>query len=291
MSRLKLILFPLFVALCGTASAEVSLDKPDLSTSTKISSDYFGPNALPIPDMLDGRVSKDFIVSIGGDYFDGYRGDKTYDIHFKLVAPLFSDRVNLSVWVQAVTEWYQMSEESHEHSRLGDDIEYDGYEFGDAYVSVDIQMLRERRWIPDVTLRVALKTALGYGFFKARYFDNAGYFFDTSIAKSTPLSSSGGFFEDLRFVATIGFLCWQTDNGRQNDAVMYGVQCKLRTKWFILSESFGGYDGWEKDGDQPVSLKTELRKKIGHIEPYIQHQYGIRDYPFAQYRIGVSCHF
>ncbi len=279
----------LLAALWLPAVAQVDIVKPDLSTPTKIAPDYFGPNALPIPDMLDGTTSSSVILDIGGDYFDGHRGDKTYDIYAKVVVPLFSERVNVSMWIQAIHEWYEMSPESHEHSRLGDDIDYIGSESGDAYLTTDIHVMQQSATRPDITLRIGLKTALGYGFFKARYFDNPGYFFDTSVAKSWSLGS--GFFEDLRLVGSFGFLCWQTDNGRQNDAVMYGVQTKIRTKWFTLSESFGGYSGWEGDGDCPMSIKSELRTHFGRYEPYIYHQYGLRDYPFTQYKLGVSYRF
>ncbi|MFR9523021.1 MAG: hypothetical protein SNH94_00430 [Rikenellaceae bacterium] len=285
----KLILSSVAAVLSSVAVAQVSIEKPDLGTSTKISSDYFGPNALPIPDMLDGTTSSDVILGVGGDYFDGHRGDKTYDMHLKLVVPLFSDRVNVTMWVQAVAEYYQMSDESHEHSRLGDEVAYTGYEFGDAYLTTDIHVMEQSATRPDITLRIGLKTALGYGFFKARYFDNPGYFFDTSVAKSFALG--GDFFEDLRLVGSLGFLCWQTDNGRQNDAVMYGAQAKLKTSKFTLTESFGGYSGWERDGDCPMSIKSELSTKFGRYEPYIQHQYGFRDWPFTQYKLGVAYRF
>ncbi len=272
-----------------SAMAQVDIVKPDLSIPTKIAPAYFGPNALPIPDMLDGTTSSDIVLDFGADYFDGHYGDKTYDLYFKLVVPLYSDRVNLTLWMQSIVEWYEMSDESHEHSRLPDDIAYTGYETGDAYLTTDIHLMKQSLNRPDISLRIGLKTALGYGFFKARYFDNPGYFFDTSIAKSYSLGD--GFFEDVRLVGSFGFLCWQTDNGRQNDAVMYGVQTKLRTKYFTLTESFGGYTGWELDGDCPMSIKSELRTKFGRYEPYIFHQYGFRDYPFTQYRIGCAYRF
>ncbi len=285
----KILLTSLLALVSTLASAQVSIVKPDLGTPTKVAPGYFGPNALPIPDMLDGTTSSDVILEVGGDYFDGHRDDKTYDIHMKLTVPLFSDRVNVTMWVQAINEWYEMSEESHAHSRLPDDIELVGTEAGDAYITTDIHLMKQTKYRPDISLRIGLKTALGYGFFKARYFDNPGYFFDSSVSKSFMLGES--FFEELRLVGSLGFLCWQTDNGRQNDAVMYGAQAKLHTKWFTLSESFGGYSGWERDGDRPMSIKSEIRTKFGHFEPYLQHQYGFRDWAYTQYKVGVAYRF
>ncbi len=283
------MLFATALLTVATTQAQTSIVKPDLETPSLIAPDYFGPNAFPIPDMLDGTTLSNLKIELSSDYFAGHRSDKTYDIAFKCTSPLFSDRVNLTLWLSAISEWYLMSDESHEHSRLSDDIEKRGQEFGDAYISTDIHLMKQSRCRPDISLRVALKTALGYGFFKARYYDGPGYFFDTSIAKS--LHFDNRYFSELRFVASGGFLCWQTDNGRQNDAVMYGLQLKLSGEHYTLSQSFGGYSGWEKEGDCPMSLKSELRINCGRFEPLLFFQYGLRDYPYTQLKIGVAYTF
>ncbi|MFI3306403.1 MAG: hypothetical protein R3Y68_07820 [Rikenellaceae bacterium] len=279
----------ILIASATPLSAQTAIEKPDLSTPSLIAPDYFGPNAFPIPDMLDGTTSTEAIVELSSDLFAGHRGDTTYDIAFKCVYPLFSDRVNLTLWISAISEWYKMSDESHTHSRLSDEIEKRGQEFGDAYISTDIHLMRQSRLRPDISLRVALKTALGYGFFKARYYDTPGYFFDVSASKS--FEFKGCFIEQLRVVASTGFLCWQTDNGRQNDATMYGLQLKLSGKHYTLAQSWGGYMGWEKDGDCPMSIKSELRIKCGQVEPLLYIQHGLNDYPFTQYKIGVAYRF
>ncbi len=277
------------VTLCAKIYAQTPIVKPDLSIPSLVAPDYFGPNAFPIPDMLDGTTISNFKAEISTDYFAGHRGDKTYDVAFKFIAPLYSDRVNMTLWVSAITEWYTMSEESFAHSRLGDEIAMSGQEFGDAYLSTDIHLLKQTHSRPDVTLRIALKTALGYGFFKARYYDTPGYFFDTSIAKSIEMQSCA--LREIRFAVSGGFLCWQTDNGRQNDAIMYGVQLKLRGDRYSFSQTFGGYSGWENAGDRPMSIKSELRILCGKIEPLAYFQYGIKDYPYTQIKLGVAYNF
>ncbi len=285
----KTIFTTLALLVCLNTWAATSITKPDLSTSTKIAPDYFGPSAFPIPDMLDGRISNTFSATLAADIFDGHRGDMTEGVYINIAAPLFSDRVTMNLWLTSAVEWYQMSEESHAHASLGDDIALRGYEFGDAYISTDIHLMREQKNRPDISVRVALKTALGYGFYKARYYDGPGYFFDVAAGKSKYLNHP--FFSELRLAASTGFLCWQTDNGRQNDAVMYGIQCKLASKLFTLSGTFGGYSGWENDGDRPMSVKSELRFHLGRIEPIIYNQYGIKDYPFTQWRVGINYQF
>lgn len=287
MQRLLFVLCVLISATVSLAYGEVPLAKPDLSQPTKMAPAYFGPNALPVPDMLDGEMYDRIYVEVAGDYFHGFRGDQTADVFAKLVFPLFTHRVNLSVWMPVV-EWYSNTSESLRAQRLPDSVAVNGKEYGDVYVTTDILLLGQERMAVDWVLRTGIKTASGGSFEKARYFDNPAYFFDTSLARSIFFNS--GFFKEVRFAGSAGFLCWQTDNGRQNDAVMYGLQVKLNTSLFSLSETFGGYTGWEIDGDLPMTLKTRLAFYLGDFEPFACYQYGLRDYPYHQIRIGVAYH-
>lgn len=198
-----------------------------------------------------------------------------------------------------VVECYSNSDESIKASRIQDKYKEDarkGCLIGDVFVSTDIQLLTERKYRPDWTIRAALKTASGGEFFHARYYDGPGYFFDTSLGKSFPLGHSLKWKHMIRLVASTGFLCWQTDNGRQNDAVQYGVMLKWENGHFTLSQSFSGYSGWENyisDGgdlahDCPMVLKTNFSYRIKQWEVVAAYQYGIRDYPYQQFRLGVA---
>ena len=171
-----------------------------------------------------------------------------------------------------------------------------GHEAGDVYVSTDIQLLKARKFAPDITLRAAIKTASGGSFDKARYYDNPGYFFDLGVGKSLyfgkgktfPYADATDAKVELRFAGSAGFLCWQTDNGRQNDAVMYGLQMLLKSEYVSLRAVWSGYVGWEKDGDRPMTIKARLAGHIKGFEPFAEYQYGIKDYPFHQVRVGLA---
>ena len=140
---------------------------------------------------------------------------------------------------------------------------------GDVYLSIDMQLFEERRIVPSWTLRAALKTASGGGYEIDRYYDCPGYFFDTYLGKTFQIASAV-----IQIFSGGGFLCWQTDNGRQNDAVQYGVLVGLRWGKFSISETFGGYSGWESNSkkyghlahDCPMSLKTKLSYVISNWE-------------------------
>lgn len=252
---------------------------------TYMSTDYFGPNAQPIPDMLDGTISKDLRIEIAGDYYVGFRGDHTKNIFARVYIPLYNDRINLSLWMPVI-EWYTNTEESISKAYPKAKVPTSGYGFGDVYITTDIHLLKQKKICPDVALRAGIRTASGSGIYTARYFDSPGYFFDASFAKS--IFFKRNFFQELRFVGSGGFYCWQTNNFRQNDATMYGAQIKLRTRYFSFSETWSGYSGWEYYGDCPESLKTNVTFHIRAWEPFLAYQYGLHDYPYHQFRVGVA---
>ena len=276
MHRLKVFsLYSLFL-IPYSAQAEVPIEKPDLSKPTGIAPAYFGPNALPIIDMLDGRTSSVLRVELAGEGYIGYKEkNRTADLFARVCIPLFTRWANLTVWMP-VFGWY-------------DQYDGTGKGAGDAYVSADIQILHNEwfkspkaKYIPQMTIRAGIKSASGEQFERRRHFDCPGYFFDLAIGQSIPLKSI-----ELRFAGTAGFLCWQTDNARQNDAVMYGLQAQLKHEYFSVQATWGGYVGWEKHGDAPMSIKARAAGHIKGFEPYIQYQYGIKDYPFHQIRLGL----
>ncbi len=266
--------------------AQTLLNKPNLGEPSKIAPFYFGPNAFPVPDMLDGEVSGKLLVELGGDYYVGFAKDWTADVFAKLSVPLFTERARLTVWMPFV-EFYGYTAERKRQCRLSDSIPSKGHDSGDVYVATEIYLLKEKTLCPALAIRAALKAASSdKGFYNARNYDCPGYFFDATLAKSIKFKNN--FFEELRFVGSTGFLCWQTDNGRQNDAVMYGLRVKLQMKYLTIQETWSGYVGWEKDGDRPMTLKTNVVGRVGNFEPFFSYQYGLKDYPFHQFRLGLS---
>ncbi len=298
-----LLLLFLPLALC----AEVPLEYPNLRESTGIAPAYFGPNALPVPDMLDGRTQNKLRIELAADGYFGYQKDQTADLFARIYVPLWTPRVNLTVWMP-VMEWYRMTPERQRTCRLQDTTQIAGHEAGDVYISTDIQVLKARKYTPDIAFRAAFKTASGGSFDKARYFDNCAYWFDLAVGKSlyfgksTNQSSNGQSSNqlsngqssnsqfELRLAGSLGFLCWQTDNGRQNDALMYGIQLLAKYEYLSLRATWGGYMGWEKDGDRPMTLKLCLAGHVKGFEPFVAYQYGIKDYPFHQIRLGLAYH-
>lgn len=268
----------MFAVVCHVCAQSLPGTTP-LSEATFVSPYYFGPNAFPIPDVLL-KTSDELRIELACDYYNGHNGGHTEDIFLKANIPLWTHRVNLSLWWAAV-EWYQIGKQRGSMS-------------GDVYVSIDMQLLEEKRIRPNVTLRAALKTASGNGYEFRRYYDSPGYYFDAYVSKTFPIGK-------FRIIAGAGggFLCWQTANGRQNDALLYGITAGLQYGSFSISETLGGYSGWESKTctnkelahDRPMSLKTSIAYRIKKWEISAQVQYGFTDYPFTQVRLGVAHRF
>jgi hypothetical protein len=284
----RLIAYHLSILICAVCMAQTSLDVSDLSVPTKIAPAYFGPNAFPVPDMMCGRTSSVWKLEAYADNFvcTGYRWDEDYtaDAFLRLTIPLFSERANLVIWGPLV-EYFQTGSDVCKMRRIDSDAPISKVISGDIYVSTDFMLLTQKKHGIDVSMRAALKTASGNDYATARYYDNAGYFFDAAAAHTFTIIPKRSEFI---LSASGGFLCWQTDNGRQNDAVMYGLRASYRYKGVSLSSEFGGYVGWEKDGDAPMTLKSTLSGKAGNIILSIGHQIGFRDWPFHQLRIGFA---
>ncbi|MCR5050881.1 MAG: hypothetical protein K6A36_07345 [Paludibacteraceae bacterium] len=272
----NILLVGLIFCLCAAGRAETPVVHPDLHQPTGIAPAYFGPNAFPVPDMTDGTTYSQLRMELAAEGYLGYNDNRTIDIFARVHVPLFTRWANLSIWMP-VFGWYS---------------QYDGKGkgAGDAYISTDIQILHndwfaaeKARWIPQMTLRLGMKTASGEQFERRRHYDCPGYFFDASIGENLCLSPV-----TVRLSASAGFLCWQTDNGRQNDAVMYGVQLAVKHEYVSLQATWGGYIGWEEHGDAPMTIKARVAGHVKGFEPYVQYQYGIKDYPYHQVRVGMA---
>ena len=287
MKKIRLAAFlALLLTVCAlSARAATPIRVPDLSEKTMVAPQWFGPNAFPVPEITDGRVKDRLTVEVAGDYYKGHLAagqDDTYDFFLRAWIPLFSDRVNLTLWMPVVEKW-RCDAPVREARRILSDPELDpGMGTGDVYVSLDIQLLTETARRPSLMIRSVLKTASGNDFGYAREYDAAGYFFDATVGKA---------WGRFRLSATTGFLCWQTGTGRQNDAVQYGLGAFYDGQVVNLAAQWGGYVGWERCGDAPMSARLRIGFDAGRLEPFIQCQQGIKDYPFTQLRLGCGYRF
>lgn len=276
------IIAALLPAITLTAQDDILPYNPETS-KTYISTNYFGPNAFPVPDMPKNTTGK-LEAKVNATGTKGALGDNTVSADFSVKVPLWSERVNISVWGQ-IHEWYWDTEEVRTIRRVAKSEPLVGHGYGDIYFSVDMKILTETKVRPRIVLRAACKTASGGQYTRARFYDCPGYFFDICPAKDFALGRN----VSLTAALSAGFLCWQVDNGRQNDAVMYGASLGVNCPYFTFAVDYGGYCGWKNEGDCPMTLKlmTEIFPEKT-VSAFLQYEHGFIDWPFDQLKAGIK---
>jgi len=243
---------------------------------------YFGPNALPVPEVTDGKIPNYTQVGFSSYYSFGY-GDQTLSWRLDSEIPLLPKCVSLKLWFDFHENYWLTPDLCH--LRGIDPLVSSGWATGDVYVQTRVSILKEKKYRPQIILAATIKTASGGQFKHRRYYDTPGYYFDASIAKSFPIKSK--LLTDVRIVGNIGFLCWETTNSTQNDAPMYGLNLILSNSYLSFENQIGGYWGWMNNGDHPLTFRTKLTYNHKFFGIFFQYQYGIMDFPYHQIRLGL----
>ncbi len=270
--------------------AIVYLSILSLHAQVKYAPAWFGPNANPVPEMTDARIPEKTIISLIGDYYFGF-GDETSNIRYKIEIPLLPNRVSLSIWNTAF-EHFRVTEKVHTYRNMEGNLT--GKASGDFYVQTRISLLTEKKKSPSIIINSTLKTASGTNFEQRRYFDTPGYYFDAEAGKSFYTKSK--LLNEIRLVANLGFLCWETTNSTQNDAPMYGFKLITGNNTWKFENTLSGYWGWMHTnpkygsdyGDAPLVYAAKFTILQGHMDYFAQYQYGIKDFPYHQLKAGIS---
>jgi hypothetical protein len=243
---------------------------------------YFGPNALPVPEirhaMINDYASLESRVDL---HFSD--GDKTQDLFLKLNYPFVDGRVAFEIsWVPV--EHFELDTITRDERAVRFQ-DAKGYVVGDIAFSTLIQILSGHRSWPDLLLGVSFRAPSGGGLGYARYTDAPGYHFDFSAGKNF----STGERVTLRPFAMFGFYVWQTniDQSPQNDAFLYGLGLLLQNSSFECQANWGGYMGYMDNGDSPMVARFNARYKLPIVHLKLSLQQGIQDFEYTSIGLGV----
>lgn len=245
----------------------------------KYSTSYFGPNALPVPDVMTGEIDTTASLEVAGEYHWS-TGDKTKNIFVRGNLPLFSNRIAFSMDVVPI-EWYETDTITRD-ARAARGRDGKGKAGGDIYFHTLINLIYNRENVPDIALRVTLRMASGTNLRNARYTDSPGYFFDLSFGKNVSLSKD----VILRAYTMSGFYVYQTNDlsHLQNDCILFGLGADVHIRKIVISQSIGGYNGYLKLGDRPLVYRACVKLSFDRLAYSVLYQYGLRDYPFQKLR-------
>ncbi len=251
----------------------------------KITPGYFGPNALPVPDVKKGVIdtTSEFEVTASAHF---YSGDPTQDISGRLFLPFAKNKIAVEMY-GVILEHYAYSEEIRDE-RISRDEDGKGLAVGDFYFSTLIQVSKDRKF-PNTLFRFAARTTSGNQLAAARFTDFPGYFFDFSLSKEYGKSMTGMF----RPFGLFGFYSWQTNDelNLQNDAYMYALGADFLQKTNLWSVSWAGYTGYKDERDAPMQLNFEWRKDFKRKAIRLQYLHGLRDLEYKTIKFSFIWKF
>jgi hypothetical protein len=282
-----LLLAPFMVAAQNEYAWWVKIHNWDGHTSwikyLTYSAQYFGPNALPVPEVSKGMVAAKGTLEIAGEGHFSV-GDNTQNIFAKLYYPVVGKLIAIEAYVVPI-EHFKMDTVTRD-IRAARIKNGEGTAGGDIYFATILQLVKNKKF-PDVAFRMTCRTASGTHISAARYTDAPGYFLDMSVGKEHHYDSS--FVRSIRPYAMMGFYSWQTNSEehRQDDAFLYGAGCDIASDKLVLSASAGGYIGYIKNHDRPAVARLSIFKKGTHFNYGISGQFGIHDYPYNSLRLSL----
>lgn len=234
---------------------------------------YFGPNALPLPEIGDACIHPRHSFELAADCFWG-DGDQTQNLYFQAEYTI-GDRASFSAF-GSMMERAQITRALRDH-RVS--MAEDGKTFelvGSIYFTTRIAIWKEQGYIPDIIANITMKTCSEKTQRTSRYFDTPGYYFMMEAGKNVWQSSSS-MLRKLRVVGNLGFLSYQMKNKYQNDAPIYAVKLKANFDKISAEGVFGGYEGWMKDGDQHRVVRAKAIYHLPNMDCSLQYQYGLKD--------------
>ena len=244
---------------------------------------FFGPNAIPVPQIKNGLLINQSEIDIGlAAHFSN--GDDTQNLTSRVFIPITKNRIGLQIHAVPY-ERYQMTAETRDERRARD-FDGKGFAFGDLYIGTWIQLTKPDAKM-DILLTINLKTASGSNREATRYTDGSGYNFDLSFGKSYMLNGETNY---IRPHAQIGFYVWETNEDRnpQNDAFSFGVGAEFKKGKTLISSQIGGYIGYKGNGDKPVIVRTNLTKILSEqIDLLLGTQFGLGDFPYNSVFLSV----
>ncbi len=255
-----------------------------------LSSAYFGPNALPVPEWKTGKIPEHSAIEASADFFAG-GGDWTQSLSLRFEYVPLPGRISIEAW-GVLYEHYTITRATRDlrcsmlYIPDGEETGSSNTWIGDFYISTNIAILREAERRPDLMLRLVLKTASSSDLRYSRFFDTPGYMFDFTCGKTWQ-----GPKVAFRLSGDVGFLCYQRNERLQDDALMLSLNTSFIWERLTWENGTGGYWGWANNGDHPWVIRSRLSAEALKGKLFLQYQYGIEDCAPHRLQLGYCYTF
>jgi len=254
-----------------------------------------GPNALPVPAMDFARLDSLSNIETGvhAHYMEGDRGVNSYLSLYWSVVP---KRVVVHVW-GFPTETFQTDNSVRDERQIYYDDTGWITEPGDIWISTFIQLVRDRKNLPDITLNYSTKTTTG-GAIQGRFTDAPANYYYIAFGKS--VFPEKGFIDEVRFAAMGGFYVWQTNKVElaQDEGPLYQFGLDLKHKRLNWRNEIGGYKGYDayqymgvRGYNDPLIIRSNITRSGKIFDYKLEYQTGLHDYFYNTFRFSVFYNF
>ncbi len=254
-----------------------------------------GPNALPVPFMhyaiLDSLSNME--TGVHAHFMEGDKGINPYLSLYWAVVP---KRVVVHVWGNP-TETFRTDNSVRDERQIYYDDTGWITQAGDYWISTYIQVLKEHKYWPDITINYSFKTTLG-GATQGRFTDTPANYYYMAFGKS--YFPKKGFIDEVRVGFLGGFYVWQTNKVElaQDEGPLYEFGLDLKHKnlsWRNEIGGFSGYDAYQyvgvKGSNDPLIYRTNFTIAGKRVDWKWEYQAGFRDYHYQTFRFSALYKF
>ncbi|MCK5846703.1 MAG: hypothetical protein KAG84_04635 [Bacteroidales bacterium] len=242
---------------------------------------YFGPNALPVPDMREGLISPLFKVEFRPEMHLS-KGDNTYNLYTSLQIP-FKGIASFEMFLVPI-EYYSMDTITRDE-RMARSYDPTGTAGGDFWFGTNFQVVKGMKYFPDIIASFYFKTASGTNLSNARYTDTPGYYALINMGKNIISNKKIA----LRAFGNIGSYIWQTQSNTnsQNDAIAYGLGISAKYDMYLLRAIYTGYYGYLNIGDRPSVFRLQVGTEKEGFNWQLRYQIGIHNFDYNSFGISL----
>ena len=302
--RLKQILLLIFFSLTflreSFGQSRSTKDWTDFGSShvnkwIQVAPGTMGPNALPVPEMDYAQVAGSSALETG-IHAHFMKGDTAVNSWLNFRWIVVPEKVEVSFW-GFPTETFRMTNEVRDERQIYyDDPGWITHQ-GDLWISTRIQILKNHKKLPDITLNYSFKNTTGL-MKHGRYSDAGTNYFYLALGKS--FFPKTGFLDELRIAGLGGFYLWQTNKVEmaQDEGPLVEAGLKLRKKNFSLVNEIGGYFGYDvyefigvTGNNDPLVYRLNIEKSGKSTDWKAEFIAGLNDYNYHTFKLGLTYRF
>lgn len=266
-----------------------------ISKWIQIAPGKLGPNALPVPEMDYALTGKRSALETGA-HVNVMKGDSSVNSYLAFKWTVVPEKVAVKVW-GFPTETFRTTNEVRDERQIYYDDTGWMTNGGDIWISTYIQLLKNRRVVPDLLLNYSMKTTTG-AVLQGRYTDGPAHYFYLAAGKSFYPETS--ILNEIRVAGMAGMYIWQVNKVEmaQDEGPVFQAGIMLRHKRWVLYNEAGGYDGYGaygymdvEDYNKPVVYRARIQRQGKHIDWKLEYKTGWVDFNYTTLKLEMVYNF